>query len=267
MSGITKTVARTGWTQHVQIDGPDGAPWLILSNSLGTNLTMWDPQMDALTTNFRVLRYDTRGHGQTGTPREGFTLDDLAGDVIALMDHFDIATAAFMGLSMGGMTGLGLARHHPDRITRVVCADGRADAPEGFRTMWDSRIAAVETGGLAAIVEGTCATWLTPDWFAVDPARTPAIHAMILGNDPAGYIACCRALQGLDHLRHLGEVTIPVLYVGGSEDKGAAPEVMQAMADATPASTYKQIPGAAHIANINQPEAFTAAVLPFLIPA
>lgn len=264
MSG--RVTLASGLTLNTAVVGEAGKPWIVLSNSLGANLSMWEPQLDLLTGRYRVLRYDTRGHGASDAPEGPYTLGELVGDVIGLMDALGIGRADFMGLSMGGMTGLGLALDHPDRISRVVCADGRADAPEQFRTMWDQRIAAVEGGGLEAIVEGTLATWLTEDWRAANADGVAKVREMVLGNDPAGYMACCRALQGLDYLKRLGEVTIPVLFVGGSEDKGAAPEVMGAMAAATPGGRYVEVPDAAHVANINRPEAFNAAIADFLSP-
>ena len=254
----------SGITLNTAVDGDEGKPWLVLSNSLGANLSMWDPQIDVLTQTYRVLRYDTRGHGGSDAPAGPYSFDDLVGDVIGLMDAHDIAKAAFMGLSMGGMTGLGLALHHADRISRVVCADGRADAPEPFRAMWDQRMAAVSEKGLDGILDGTLATWFTEDWRDANPDGVAGVRSMILGNDPKGYIACCQALQQLDYLRHLGGVTIPVLYVGGSVDKGAAPEVLREMAAATPGGVFKEVPDAAHIANINQPTAFNAAIAQFL---
>ncbi len=253
-----------GVTLNTAVDGPDGAPWIVLSNSLGATMDMWKPQLAVLTRRYRVLRYDTRGHGQSDAPEGPYSFEELVGDVLTLMDLKGIGQAAFMGLSMGGMTGLGLAIGHGDRISRVVCADGRADAPAPFRAMWDERIAKVTAGGLEAIVEGTLESWLTQDWRRAHPAELDAVRGMVLSNDPAGYIACCRALQALDYFRHLGRVTIPVLYVGGSEDKGAAPEVMRAMAAATPGSEYKEILGAAHVANLNAPEAFNAGISDFL---
>ncbi|NNF89958.1 MAG: 3-oxoadipate enol-lactonase [Boseongicola sp.] len=259
-----RVALRSGVTLNTEIDGERDRPWIVLSNSLGADLSMWDPQIEALTPTHRVLRYDTRGHGGSDAPEGPYSLDGLVGDVIDLMDHFQIESAAFMGLSMGGMTGLGLALDHPDRVSRVVCADGRADAPEPFRAMWDQRIAAVRDGGLEAVVEGTLASWLTPDWRDANPEATARLRHMLLGNSPEGYIACCQALKGLDYLKRLGEVTVPVLYVGGSEDKGAPPEVMRAMASATPGATYHEIPGAAHVANINQPGAFNAVSVGFL---
>lgn len=253
-----------GYALNTRQDGPEGAEWLILSNSLGADLSMWDDQIGLLSSRYRVLRYDTRGHGGSDTVGEACSFADLTGDVIALMDHFGIETAAFMGLSMGGMTGLGLAIDHATRVSRVICADGRADAPLPFQQMWDGRIAAVSEGGLEAIVDGTLASWLTEDWREANPKRTAQVREMILANDPTGYIACCHGLKGLDYFRRLGDAQVPVLYVGGAVDMGAAPEVMQAMADATPGSSYISILGAAHVANINAPEAFNAAIAPFL---
>ena len=262
MSG--RVTLGSGLTLNTKIDGDDGKPWIVLSNSLGANLTMWEPQIDALSGTYRVLRYDTRGHGGSDTPEGPYSLDDLVGDVIDLMDASGIETAAFMGLSMGGMTGLGLALDHGDRISRVVCADGRADAPPPFRDMWDGRIAAVEGGGLEAIVEGTLASWLTEDWRAANPDALDKVRAMVLANDPVGYVNCCLALKRLDYLRRLGAATIPVFFVGGDSDMGAAPEVMQAMADATPGGVFRSVPNAAHVANVNAPEAFNAAISDFL---
>lgn len=254
----------SGVAINTRVDGDAGKPWIVLSNSLGANLSMWEDQIGVLSETHRILRYDTRGHGASDTPEGPYGFDDLVGDVLGVMAAHGIETADFMGLSMGGMTGLGLALDHPGRFRRVICADGRADAPQGFRDMWDQRIAAVEAGGLAAIVEGTLASWLTEDWRAAHPARVEAVREMVLGNDPSGYVSCCKALKELDYLRRLGDVTIPVRYVGGARDMGAAPEVMQAMADATPGGIYVSIPDAAHVANINAPQAFNAAVVEFL---
>lgn len=256
-------VGLDGFSLNTRVDGA-GDDWIVLSNSLGADLTMWDDQIELLTTNYRVLSYDTRGHGGSDTPGAVTSFADLNGDVIALMDHFGIETAAFMGLSMGGMTGMGLAIDHADRVSRVVCADARADAPAPFQANCDARIAAVTEGGLEAIIEGTLGGWLTEGWRNANPERVAQVRAMVLANDPQGYIACCHALKGLDCLRRLGDAGAPVLYVGGDQDMGAAPAVMQEMADATPGGRYVSIPDAAHVANINAPEAFNAAIAAFL---
>ena len=251
-------------TLNAEVEGPDDGPWLVLSNSLGANLDMWAPQMRLLTRKYRVLRYDTRGHGQSDAPAGAYSFDRLIGDVLGLMDAKSIHKASFMGLSMGGITGLGLALDQAHRFDRIICADARADAPDAYRAMWDERIAKVESGGLEAVVDGTLASWMTEDWHADNPDASADIRRMVLGNDPQGYINCCLGLKELDYLCRLGEVRIPVLYVGGDKDLGAAPAVMQAMADATPGAEYVQVANAAHVANINRPDAFNAAIAGFL---
>jgi 3-oxoadipate enol-lactonase len=249
---------------NVRIEGPDSAPWLVLSNSLGSTLAMWDTQMPWLTRHFRVLRYDTRGHGASAVPPGPYSFEDLVADVIGLMDVHGIGKAHFMGLSMGGMTALGLALDHPDRFHGLICCAARADGPEGFSAMWDERIMQVRSKGMDAMVPATMERWLSADFRAGNPAETERIAAMVRGTDPAGYIACSEAIKGLDYLRHLGRITVPVLYVGGESDPGAMPEVMRAMAEATPGGEYRMIPGAAHIVNVDNPTAFDAAIAPFL---
>lgn len=249
---------------NFRIDGAESSDWIILSNSLGANLNMWNDQIPLLSSKFRVLRYDTRGHGGSSTPIGRYTFDDLCFDVLQLMDHFEIESAVFMGLSMGGMTGLGLGLQLPERFSKIVCADGRADSPEVFRNMWDDRIAKVQDGGLQAIVDGTINSWFTSDWVERNPSRVAEIKEMLLSNDPEGYVSCCYALKELDYLKDLPRLTVPVLYVGGDQDKGASPEVMSNMAGATPNATYVKIRDAAHVANINAPEPFNAAIGNFL---
>ncbi len=251
-------------TISTRVDGPEGAPWIVLSNSLGASLAMWDPQIAMLANSYRVLRYDTRGHGHSSAPPGPYSFDQLTGDVIGLMDAMTIERASFMGLSLGGMTGLGLALRHPDRFERIICADARADAPDPFRAMWDDRIAKVQAGGVEAIADMTLSTWFTTDWLGAHPQEAASIRDMVIATPANGYVACCEALKTLDYRRQLAGITIPTMYLGGAEDKGAAPEVMQAMADATPGARYVEIPGAAHVANINAPDQFNAAIGSFL---
>ncbi len=237
---------------------------MVLSNSLGSSLAMWDDQMDLLTSQFRVLRYDTRGHGQSETPSGDYSFAQLIGDVIGLMDHFGIDKASYMGLSMGGMTGMGLALNHPDRFDRIICCDAGAQASEPFRKSWDDRAALIRDKGMAALVDSTMERWLTPECRAQRPDDAKKLADMVANTDPNGYIGCAMALKTLDYLKDLGKVSIPMLYVGGEVDSGAMPEVMQAMADATPGANYVSIPNAAHIANVDSPKAFNKAISGFL---
>lgn len=251
---------------HVQIDGDQQAdkPWIILSNSLGSNLSMWDEQIELLSSRYRVLRYDTRGHGKSEVPPGHYQLAQLESDVIGLMDAHDIDTAAFMGLSMGGMTGMGLGLKHPTRFSRIVVCDARADGPEAFRKSWDERAAFIRANGMAALVPATLERWLTPEFQHQYPDKTRWIGDMVANTDPDGYIGCAMALQQLDYLKDLPGITIPVLYVGGDSDVAAMPDVMQAMADATPGARYVPVPNAAHIANVDNPSGFADAIADFL---
>jgi len=261
-------VPGAGGQIHTRVDGPEGAPWMVLSNSLGANLTMWDAQMPLLTRAFRVVRYDTRGHGLSETVATPFDFDDLVADVIAVMDAYDIDRAAYMGLSLGGMTGLGVALAHPDRINRLICADARAVATDPVRQMWDTRISVVANQGLEAILDGTMESWFTADWRADHDDKARAVHEMILGTDPVGYVGCCHALKTLDYFKQLAGLSVPTLYLVGDQDKGAPPEDMRAMAEATPGAVFTVIPDAGHLANMNAPAAFNHAVAEFLaIPA
>jgi 3-oxoadipate enol-lactonase len=237
---------------------------MVLSNSLGSSLAMWDDQMDLLTSKFRVLRYDTRGHGASSVPGGDYTFSQLLGDVIGLMDHYKIDKAAYMGLSMGGMTGMGLAIHHPDRFDRIICCDAGAQASEPFRKSWDDRAALIREKGMGALVDGTMERWLTAQSREQRPADAKKLADMVASTNPDGYIGCAMALKTLDYLKDLGKVSIPMLYVGGEVDSGAMPEVMQAMADATPGANYISVPNAAHIANVDAPDAFNKAISGFL---
>ena len=159
-------VAVPGGRLFTRIDGlgSAAAPWLVLSNSLAADHTMWEPQIPLLASRYRVLRYDTRGHGQSGAPEGPYTLSGLVDDVVRILDHHGIDTASFMGLSLGGMTGLGLAIGHGDRVEKLVCCDARADAPEPYVKGWDERLAVVQEKGLKGILQGTTAPLVVVAW-------------------------------------------------------------------------------------------------------
>jgi len=260
----TRVALPDGVSLATRIDGPEGAPWIILSNSLGANLAMWDPQIDLLTRRYRVLRYDQRGHGGSDAPPGAYDFDMLVADVAALMDHHGIDTADFMGLSMGAMTGMGLALAHPDRFGRMVLADAKSVATDAYKAMWDGRIATIRTEGIGKVAEASLGLWFTDDFRAADPEAAEAARRMIAATDPEGYISSCHALRELDYLKDLGAITLPVLYLCGGEDKGAPPAEMRQMAEVTPGARYVEIPAAGHVSNINRPEAFNAAVAEFL---
>lgn len=251
---------------HCDISGPETAPWLVLSNSLGTDKAMWDAQMSQFTKIRRVIRYDTRGHGQSQAGSPPYTFDMLSGDVIALMDHIGIKSADFAGLSLGGMTGLALAQNHPDRVNRLICCDARADAPAPYKAMWQANIETLHTKGIAPICAATLQRWFT-DGFRNNDANKielARIEAMFLGTSVAGYEGVALCLSTLKLLDGMHKIQSPTLYVVGEHDPAAPVEVMQAMADCTKHASLAVIEGAAHLSNIENPVAFTNVVMKFL---
>lgn len=240
------------------------APWIILSNSLAADHAMWAPQMAALTPHFHVLRYDTRGHGLSDVPPGPYAFTDLVRDVVAILDYHRIDYAVFMGLSLGGMTGLGFALAHPGRLSGLICCDARADAPPAFVTSWQARITAIERGGMAAIARGTIERWFGPAFRAAQPDTVAAIEATIRATPVAGYKGCAAALMGLDYLKRLDSIRTPSLFVVGANDMAAPPEAMREMAGRLPSAAFSVIPGASHLANVENAPDFNAATLSFL---
>lgn len=260
---MVSRIQRGNWWLEAERRGA-GDEVILLSNSLGADWTMWAPQRAMLEQHFSVLSYDTRGHGGSDTPAGDYSFDDLVSDALAVLDHFGVEKATFMGLSLGGMTGLGFGLAHPDRLTRLICADARADAPEPFAKSWDARVALVREEGLEALWEDTVERWFTPEWRAENPAHLESIKAAFLRTTAEGYAGCAAALKRLDYLRHLGGMKVPVLYVCGDKDTGASPDTMRAMAEATPGSQFALVENAAHLANIDNPDDFNAAIARFL---
>jgi 3-oxoadipate enol-lactonase len=251
------SVAAAGARLSARVDGAADRPWLLLSNSLASDLSMWDDQIGLLTRTHRVVRYDSRGHGQSEAPEGPYDFAMLVADMVAVLDHVGADRADVMGLSLGGMTALGLGLGHPDRVARLAVCAARADAPPAFVAAWDDRLAAVAAGGMQAILAGTLSRWFTPACPAGVLARATA---MILNTPPRGYAGCARALQRLDYLPHLGRMQPPVLYLVGAEDPGAPQETVAAMAAATPGAGLVVLPGLAHVPNMEDPAAFAAAI-------
>ncbi len=262
---MTVRIDRGGWTLEAEKSGrEDGAPVILLSNSLGTDRGMWAPQRPLLERHYTVLTYDARGHGGTDTPPPPYTMAGLVADAVAVLDHFGVARADYMGLSMGGMTGLGLALGHPDRVSRLICCDARADAPEGFVKVWADRIATVGASGMEPLWAPSAERWFTQRWRDANPEALEAMRRSFLAIRPEGYAGCAAALQGLDYLKSLGTLEMPVLYVCGDVDTGSPPDVMRAMAEATPGSRFALVEDAAHIANMDNPDGFNRPVAAFL---
>jgi 3-oxoadipate enol-lactonase len=258
-------IKANGISINYRIDGKEGGPWLVLSNSLATNLAMWDAQARDLAGSFRVLRYDQRGHGRTEAPAGRYSFDTLIADALALMDALEVERATFCGLSMGGATALGLAQRHPERVSRaIVCDSGCASTPQSAQ-QWEERIAAAQQGGMETLVEPTIARWFPPDIVAKNPPYLDAVRAMIRATPAAGFIGCAAALADHDFRSAVASTKPPVLFIAGEKDAGGAvPAAMKALHQGLEGSRYVELPGAGHISNLDDPAGFTRAVKDFL---
>lgn len=253
--------AVAGTHLHYRIDGERGAPVVVLSNSLGTTLDMWEPQAAALAAHHCVLRYDTRGHGQSGVPPGPYSIEQLGRDVVALLDHLALERVAFCGLSLGGMTGMWLGVHAPQRLSRLVLAN--TSAYFGPPDAMNERIAAVTAGGVAAIAGAVLGRWFTPAFAAREPARVAAVRAMLDGTPTAGYVACCVSIRDMDQRADIARIDAPTLVVTGTHDLSTPPSAGRFLAERIPGARYTELP-AAHLSNIEAAPAFTAALSAFL---
>jgi 3-oxoadipate enol-lactonase len=246
------------------LDGPAGAPVVMLSHSLAATREMWKPQLPALTKEYRVLNYDMRGHGRSDVTAPPYSFATLAADVVALLDHLKIERVSFVGLSIGGMIAQHLAIHHPQRLRCAAICCSTSAIPVTVRPVWDERIAAVEGGGMATQVATTLERWFTAPYRAAHPDVIEWIGGMIRNTPVAGFVGCGRAIQRLNITAELAKVKLPVLVLAGEKDPGLPPAMSAAIHGAIAGSEYAVIPDAAHIANVEQAEAFTALVTAFL---
>jgi 3-oxoadipate enol-lactonase len=247
-----------------RFDGPADAPVLLLSNSLGTTMEMWEPQKAAFAEHFRVLRYDMRGHGGSDAPAGAYSLDRLGRDAIELLDALGIGQVDFCGLSLGGMVGQWLAIRAPERLRRIVLANSSAFM--GPPSAWDARVRLVREQGIAAVAAASVERWFTPGFVADAGAAVDQISEMLLANRVDGYAGCCAAIRDMD-LRRLGSlITVPTLVIGGDADPATPAAHSEALA-APIAGAELMFLSAAHLSNVEQPEAFTRAVLFFLSAA
>jgi 3-oxoadipate enol-lactonase len=246
---------------NVQVDGPADAPWLVLSHSLGATLGMWAPQVAAFTQRFRVLRYDSRGHGRSVVPPGKYSMTDLGTDVLRLLDAMRAERVAFCGLSMGGATGLWLATHASDRVTHVVVCNSTPwlGAPETFT----ARIEAVRNGGLGALVDATMERWFTAEFRATSPEVVDGVRAEFLATPVDGYIGCLAALRSHDERASLATIDVPMLVIAGQYDVSPPPVSARDFASRVPGAHFVELP-AAHLSNLGAPAAFDEVVLGFL---
>jgi 3-oxoadipate enol-lactonase len=251
-----------GISINFEIDGPDNAPWLVLSNSLLTNLSMWDDQVAALKSSYRILRYDQRGHGGTQVTRGAYSFDLLVNDIVALLDMLGIGRAHFCGLSMGGMTALFLAQRHPDRFDRIIACDcGPASTPASAQ-QWKERIEIAAKDGIEALVEPTIGRWFPPDFVAGKPPVLDKVRQMIRSTPVAGFSGCAQALSDYDLRPGLAGIDRRTLLIVGTKDATLAG--IRQIKEAVPGAALVELEGAGHISNVEQPAAFTGAIRDFL---
>lgn len=256
-------IKTNGITIHCQIDGPAEAPWLVFSNSLATDLSMWTAQAAYFSRNYRVLRYDQRGHGRSDAPEGRYTFDTLIADALALMDALSVGRAHFCGLSMGGATAMGMVQRAPERLDRVIVCDSPCASTPANAQQWEERIAIARTQGMAALADPTIARWFPSETIAAKPPHLAMIRQMILATPVNGFIGCASALAEHDFRSAVRTVTRPVLFLAGERD-GTMPAAMQEMHAELPGSRFVELLGAGHISNLDQPDLFNRAVDDFL---
>lgn len=243
-----------------RIDGPDDAPVLLLGGSLGTTLEMWDPQVDELAQSLRIVRFDHRGHGRSPVPDGPYSIADLGGDVVALMDRLGIERAAYCGLSIGGMVGQWLGAHAGERIDRLVLICTAAFM-EGGAATYRERAETVRAAGTAEVVaDAVIARWFTPSWAAANPDVVARHRAMIAGTRAEGYAGCAEAVGGLDERRDLGAITAPTLVISGAQDQSIPREYGQALADGIDGARFHVLDPAAHLASLERAPAVNALI-------
>jgi 3-oxoadipate enol-lactonase len=247
-----------------RIDGAvPAAPWVVMSHSLASDHTMWDPQMPALR-DFRVLRFDTRGHGASDAPAGEYTMDQLAADAQGLLDVLGIERFHFVGLSMGGMIGQQLALRVPLRMTSLTLADTTSRYPAEARPVWEQRIALVRSQGMGAPVPTTLERWFTAEFRERNVEAVAGIAAKIRATPVAGYIGCAHAISHIDLTARLPAVDCPTLVIVGADDQGTPRAMAEDIVRAIEGSRLEVIPEAAHLSNIEQPARFNALLDAFL---
>jgi 3-oxoadipate enol-lactonase len=256
------TIDSNGCPINVVIEGPEHAPVLMLSNSLGTTHAMWEPQVAAFTQHFRLLRFDRRGHGGSGVPKGPYTMERLGRDALAILDGLGLKKASWCGLSMGGMEGMWLGANAPERFERLVLCNTSSYFPD--KKLWNDRLAFAREKGLAALAGPNMERWFTKDFREREPKTIARMTEMFTATPLDGYIACGEAVRDMDHRPLLPKVAVPTLVVAGRHDPATTLEACQYVCDNIPGASFAVLE-AAHISNVEQPAAFSNAVLEFLL--
>lgn len=260
---MNRLIQTAGLRLNVVDEGRRDAQVVVLSHSLAANLTMWAPQAQALSQDYRVIRYDTRGHGASDVPTGAYNFAQLTADVITLLDSLGITRAHFVGLSLGGMTALGLALEYSTRIASICAANCTAQAPVGAEAMWDERINSAHRHGMAALVEPTVKRWFTANMLSTRADEVEPVRRMIATTPVAGYAGCGAALKTLAYRERLAELRLPALFIAGAQDPAVPVAAMVDMHTRVPGSRLLELP-AAHLSNLECAPAFNTALRDFL---
>lgn len=247
---------------HAVVTGREDRPVVVLSNSLGSTHRMWDAQLAALEDRFRVVRYDTRGHGDSPVPDGPYSIDDLTDDVVVLLDRLGIAWAHVVGLSLGGMTAMRLAARNPERVDRVVLLCTAAQLPPA--TGWLERAATVRANGSAAVAAAVVQRWFTPEYLGIHQEVRVAHERMVAATPAEGYAGCCEAIAKLDLREDISSITAPTLGIAGQDDPATPPARLEEIAASIPGARLLVVPGSAHLANAEQPGSVTPAIIEHL---
>lgn len=252
-----------GISMRYELSGPaDGAP-VVLHHPLATNHSTWDELTAALSSTYRVLRIDARGHGESDAPEGPYAFETLAADVVAAMDHARIGKAGFLGLSMGGMVGQYLGLLHPGRFNSLILASTSSRVPAEAQPIWDQRIAAARSAGMSSQIDGAMSRWVSPAALAGNSPLVARLSAMIAATPVAGYVGWCEAIRWLDVTARLGEISIPTRVIVGALDPATPVAASQAIHDAIPGSDLVIVPGVSHMLHNEAPEVFASHVVPF----
>ncbi len=257
-------ITANGIAMNYTLEGPASGPVVILSHSLATNLSMWDPQMPALVSRYRVLRYDTRGHGGTDAPKGPYSLEQLAEDARALLQALRITRTHFIGLSMGGFIGQILALTHPQTLQSLVLCDTTSRVPPEAKSMWDERIRVAQTQGMEPHVEPTIGRWFTEPFRKGQPEVIEGVRAMIRATKPEGYVGCCHAIATLNLTDRLHQITTPTLIIVGEDDPATPVAASRTIHERIKGSELVILKSALHLSNMEQSDAFNRAVTSFL---
>jgi 3-oxoadipate enol-lactonase len=255
------TIDADGYPIHVEVEGSESAPALMLSNSLGTNLHMWDDQAGEFAKHFRLIRYDRRGHGGSGAPPGPYSMERFGRDVLAVLDALNIEKTNWCGLSMGGMVGQWLGANAPERIDKLILSNTNYYYAD--KSAWADRIRFVREKGLGQLVDPNMERWFTKEFRANAPQTLARMKEIFLTTNLDGYIACCEAIRDMDFRTSNATITAPTLVIVGSKDPATPPEAGEAIAREIRGAKVASL-DAAHISNMEQPKLYSEIVIDFL---